>query len=184
MVHALHSPQSPQALRRRTVSENSIPTTSRHPTSLSTTTILGQAPSRHAARLPLSIHILRFARVQLETIGQANLSSLRWDVERENLIDGKPWSARVIPGSGTTTNCEHHHWYRLCHAGGTLLVVRRRCSRGHEENQLRRIPVPARGHTRGDLALSPVHTQLSCSAARRARMAGSASHNAETSASG
>ena len=44
MVHALHSPQSPQALRRRTVSENSIPTTSRHPTSLSTTTILGQAP--------------------------------------------------------------------------------------------------------------------------------------------
>ena len=51
MVHALHSPQSPQALRRRTVSENSIPTTSRHPTSLSTTTILGQAP--RLERFPL-----------------------------------------------------------------------------------------------------------------------------------
>jgi hypothetical protein len=32
---------------------------------------------------------------------------------------------------------------------------------GHEENQLRRISVPALGHTSGDLALSPVHTQLS-----------------------
>ena len=31
--------------------------------------------------------------------------------------------------------------------------VRRRCSRGYEENQLRRISVPARGHTSGDLAL-------------------------------
>jgi len=32
---------------------------------------------------------------------------------------------------------------------------------GHEENQLFRISVPARGPTPGDLALSPVHTQLS-----------------------
>ena len=32
---------------------------------------------------------------------------------------------------------------------------------GYEENQLRRISVPARGHRSGDLALSPVHTQLS-----------------------
>jgi 4-hydroxy-4-methyl-2-oxoglutarate aldolase len=35
---------------------------------------------------------------------------------------------------------------RLCHAGGSLLDVRTRCSRGYEENQLRRISVPARGH--------------------------------------
>jgi putative transposase len=42
---------------------------------------------------------------------------------------------------------------RLCHAGGSLLDVSRRCSRGCEENQLRRISVPARGHTSGDLAL-------------------------------
>src|ERR1700677_364345 len=49
----------------------------------------------------------------------------------------------------------------LCHAGGSSLDVRRRSSRGDEENQLRRISVSARGHTSGDLALSPVHTQLS-----------------------
>jgi hypothetical protein len=34
-------------------------------------------------------------------------------------------------------------------------------AKGHEEDQLRRISVPARGHTSGDLALSPVHAQLS-----------------------
>jgi alkyldihydroxyacetonephosphate synthase len=45
------------------------------------------------------------------------------------------------------------------HAGGSLLDVSRRCSRGYEENQLRRISVPARGHTSGDSALSPVHAQ-------------------------
>ena len=50
---------------------------------------------------------------------------------------------------------------RLCHAGGSLLDARTRCSRGYEENQLRRISVPARGYTSGDLALSPVHAQLS-----------------------
>src|SRR5580698_10917962 len=41
----------------------------------------------------------------------------------------------------------------FCHAGGSLLDVRTRCSRGYEENQLRRISVPARGHTSDDLAL-------------------------------
>jgi len=49
----------------------------------------------------------------------------------------------------------------LCHVDRSLLEVRRRCSRGYEENQLRRISVSARGHTSGDLALPPVHTQLS-----------------------
>src|SRR5271168_495889 len=58
----------------------------------------------------------------------------------------------------TTSNKTLLSIHRLCHAGGSLLDVRRRCSRGYEENQLRRISVPARGHTSGDLALSPVHT--------------------------
>jgi chaperone modulatory protein CbpM len=72
--------------------------------------------------------------------------------------------SRKKPGSGSLPRSAPPHpcgAVGLCHAGGSLLDVSRRCSRGYEENQLRRISVPARGHTSGDLALSPVHTELS-----------------------
>jgi putative transposase len=41
--------------------------------------------------------------------------------------------------------CRLKEFRRLCHAGGSFLDVRRRSSRGDEENQLRQISVPARG---------------------------------------
>ena len=44
-----------------------------------------------------------------------------------------------------------------CHAASGLRSRWRFCSQGDEENQLSRLPLSARDHPAGDLALSPVH---------------------------
>src|SRR5208337_2350691 len=54
---------------------------------------------------------------------------------------------------------EHYVWH--CHGVGGLVAEE------HDENQLLRISVPSGDHSPGDLALSPVHAQLS----RRRRFA-------------
>ena len=46
-----------------------------------------------------------------------------------------------------------------CHAASGLRSRWRFCSEGDEENQLSRLPLSARDHSAGDLALSLVHTQ-------------------------
>ena len=46
-----------------------------------------------------------------------------------------------------------------CHATSGLRSRWRFCSQGDEENQLSRLPLSARDHPAGDLALSPVHTK-------------------------
>ena len=46
-------------------------------------------------------------------------------------------------------------WVRRCHVVGGLVA------KEHDENQLLRISVPSGDHSPGDLALSPVHAQLS-----------------------
>jgi len=46
-------------------------------------------------------------------------------------------------------------------AGGRYHVVGRLVAKEHDENQLLRISVPSGDHSPGDLALSPVHAQLS-----------------------
>ena len=48
----------------------------------------------------------------------------------------------------------------LCHAASGLRSRWRFGSHGNEENQLSRLPLSARDHPAGDLALSPVHTEL------------------------
>ena len=48
---------------------------------------------------------------------------------------------------------------RHCHAALGLRSRWRFCSQGDEENQLSRLPLSARDHPAGDLALSPVHTE-------------------------
>src|SRR5450631_4232234 len=50
---------------------------------------------------------------------------------------------------------------RHCHGAAGLRSPWWPGSQGDEENQLLRIPVPARDHSTGDLALSPVHAELS-----------------------
>src|SRR5580700_1274999 len=57
-----------------------------------------------------------------------------------------------------------------CHGALGLRSGRWPNNRADEENQLRRIPLPARDYSPGDLALSPVHAQFS----RRQRFAGRA----------
>jgi hypothetical protein len=48
---------------------------------------------------------------------------------------------------------------RHCHAASGLRSRWWFCSQGDEENQLSRLPLSARDHPAGDLALSPVHTK-------------------------
>ena len=48
---------------------------------------------------------------------------------------------------------------RHCHAASGLRSRWRSGSQGDEENQLSRLPLSARDHPAGDLALSPVHTK-------------------------
>jgi hypothetical protein len=48
---------------------------------------------------------------------------------------------------------------RHCHAAWGLRSRWRSGSQGDEENQLSRLPISARDHPAGDLALSPVHTK-------------------------
>ena len=49
---------------------------------------------------------------------------------------------------------------RHCHAASGLRSRWRFGSHGNEENQLSRLPLSVRDHPAGDLALSPVHTEL------------------------
>ncbi len=50
------------------------------------------------------------------------------------------------------------HWH--CHAAFGFRHSRQPVSQADDENQLCRIPVPARGHSPSDMALPPAHPQL------------------------
>jgi hypothetical protein len=70
----------------------------------------------------------------------------------------RPCQPRLIdrPPAGPEWRHEvKHDGYRLCHVVGGLVA------KEHDENQLPRISVPSGDHSPGDLALSPVHAQLS-----------------------
>src|SRR5580704_814260 len=60
-------------------------------------------------------------------------------------------------GVGTRALFAATDWH--CHAASGLRSRWRFGSQGDEENQLPRLPLSARDHPAGDLALSPVHTE-------------------------
>ncbi len=72
--------------------------------------------------------------------------------------------SRSIAGSRNSPNKRDGH----CHAASCLRHSRQPVSQADDENQLGRIPVPARGHSPSDMALPPVHPQP----ARRRRFVG------------
>ena len=59
----------------------------------------------------------------------------------------EPFARRQLQGAAS----------RHCHTASGLRSRWRFCSQGDEENQLSRLPLSARDHPAGDLALSPVH---------------------------
>jgi hypothetical protein len=66
--------------------------------------------------------------------------------------------AQSIPGTGEKPQFFETSG-RHCHAASGLRSRWRFGSQGNEENQLSRLPLSARDHPAGDLALSPVHTK-------------------------
>ncbi len=80
-------------------------------------------------------------------------------IARALAASGAPLDILVTAtASGLDVDLKGHG--RRCHAAQDLRFRWRFGSQGDEENQLSRLPLSARDHPPGDLALSPVHTEL------------------------